>query len=49
MNDLSLDASIKVITHGKPNPVIATVVEPVEEVIGSLLLPAADAKGKKKK
>lgn len=49
VNDLSLDASIKVITHGKPNPVIATVVEPVEEVIVVAAAPAADAKGKKKK
>ncbi|TXH45507.1 MAG: 50S ribosomal protein L25/general stress protein Ctc [Burkholderiaceae bacterium] len=49
VNDLTLDASIKVITHGKPNPVIATVVEPVEEVIVVAAAPAADAKGKKKK
>jgi len=49
VNDLSLDASIKVITHGKPNPVIATVVEPVEEVIVVAAAPAADTKGKKKK
>ena len=49
VNDLTLDASIKVLTHGKPNPVIATVVEPVEEVIVVAAAPAADAKGKKKK
>ena len=50
VNDLKLPAGVKVVTHGKPNPVIATVVEPVEEVIAPVAAPApAPAKGKGKK
>ena len=49
-NDLQLAAGIKLVTHGKPNPTIATVVEPVEEVIAAPVAAAADdKKGKKKK
>jgi large subunit ribosomal protein L25 len=50
VNDLTLPAGVKVVTHGKPNPVVATVVEPVEEVIAPVAAPApAPAKGKGKK
>ena len=49
VNDLKLDPSIKVLTHGKPNPVIATVVAPVVEEIVVAAAPAAPAKGKKGK
>lgn len=47
VNDLKLPAGVKVVTHGKPNPVVATPVEPkVEEVIVAAA-PAAPAKGGK--
>lgn len=50
VNDLTLPAGVKIVTHGKPNPVVATVVEPVEEVIAPVAAPApAPAKGKGKK
>ena len=51
VNDLQLPKGIKVVTHGKPNPVIASVVAPVEEVIvEAAAAPApAPAKGKGKK
>jgi len=51
VNDIKLAAGIKVVTHGKPNPVIATPVDPVaEEVIVVAAAPAAEpAKGKGKK
>lgn len=49
-DDLKLPAGIKIVTHGKPNPTIATIVEPVEEVIAAPVATAADdKKGKKKK
>ncbi|MFN3862379.1 MAG: 50S ribosomal protein L25/general stress protein Ctc [Roseateles sp.] len=48
VNDLKLPAGIKVVTHGKPNPVIVTPVEPVAEEIIVAAPPAADDKGKKK-
>jgi large subunit ribosomal protein L25 len=49
-DDLKLATGIKLVTHGKPNPTIATVVEPVEEVIAAPTAAAADdKKGKKKK
>lgn len=48
VDDLKLDPSIKVRTHGRKNPVIATPVEIVEEVIVVAAAPAAD-KGKKGK
>ncbi|MBY0237234.1 MAG: 50S ribosomal protein L25/general stress protein Ctc, partial [Burkholderiaceae bacterium] len=49
VNDLTLPAGVKVVTHGKPNPVVATPVEPVaEEVIVAVAAPADDGKGKKK-
>ena len=51
VNDLQLPKGVKVVTHGKPNPVIASVVAPVEEVIvEAAAAPApAPAKGKGKK
>jgi len=48
VNDLQLGANIKVLTHGRKNPVIATVVEPVEEVIAAPVVAAEPAKGKGK-
>lgn len=49
-SDLKLAAGIKIVTHGKPNPTIATVVEPVEEVVAAPTAAAADdKKGKKGK
>ena len=49
VNDLTLPAGVKVVTHGKPNPVVATPVEPVtEELIVAVAAPADDGKGKKK-
>lgn len=49
VNDLKLDSGVKVLTHGRKNPVIATVVEPVsEEVIIAPVVAAEPAKGKGK-
>jgi large subunit ribosomal protein L25 len=48
-NDVKLPAGVKLVTHGKPNPTLATVVEPVEEVIAAPVATAADDKKKKKK
>lgn len=50
VSDLKLAPGVKVVTHGKPNPTIATVVEPVEEVVATPQAAAADdKKGKKGK
>jgi large subunit ribosomal protein L25 len=51
VNDVKLPAGVKIVTHGKPNPVVATPVEPVaEEVVVAAAAPAADdKKGKKGK
>lgn len=49
VEDLTLDSHIKVITHGRKNPVIATVVEPVAEEIVAAPVAAEPAKGKKGK
>ena len=50
VNDVKLPEGIKVVTHGKPNPVIATPVEPKTEEIVVAAAPAADdKKGKKGK
>lgn len=49
LNDIAMPKGVKVLTHGKPNPVLVSVVEPVEEVIvAAPVTPAADAKGKGK-
>ena len=51
LEDIQLPKGVKAITHGKPNPVLVSVVVPVEEVIAApVAAPAADAKkGKGKK
>ncbi|MGN7875294.1 50S ribosomal protein L25/general stress protein Ctc [Roseateles sp. 22389] len=49
VNDLKLADHIKIVTHGKPNPVVATPVPPVVEEIVVAAAPAADDKKKKKK
>lgn len=50
LDDLTLAAGIKVRTHGRKNPVIATVVDPVsEEIIVAPVASAEPAKGKKGK
>ncbi|MBH9579601.1 MULTISPECIES: 50S ribosomal protein L25/general stress protein Ctc [Inhella] len=48
VNDIKLPAGVKVVTHGKPNPVVATPVEPKVEEIVVAAAPAAPAKGKAK-
>jgi large subunit ribosomal protein L25 len=49
VDDLKLAAGQKVLTHGRKNPVIATVVEPVTEEIIAPVVAAEPAKGKKGK
>lgn len=49
VEDLTLDSHIKVITHGRKNPVVATVVEPAAEEIVVAPVAAEPAKGKKGK
>jgi large subunit ribosomal protein L25 len=51
LNDITLPAGCKAITHGKKNPVVVTAVAPVEEVVAAPVAAApADAKkGKGKK
>ncbi len=47
VDDLKLDPTIKVLTHGRKNPVIATVVPvAVEEIVTPVATAAAPAKGK---
>lgn len=49
VDDLTLEAGVKVLTHGRKNPVVATVVEPVsEEIIAAPVVAAEPAKGKGK-
>jgi large subunit ribosomal protein L25 len=49
VNDITLPKGVKVVTHGKANPVLVAVVAPVEEVEVAPAAPAAaPAKGKKK-
>ncbi|MCK6426975.1 MAG: 50S ribosomal protein L25/general stress protein Ctc [Burkholderiaceae bacterium] len=48
VDDLKLDPSIKVVTHGRKNPLVAVVVPIVEEEIVVAAAPAAPAKGKGK-
>lgn len=48
--DLKLDKGIKLVMHGRKDLTIATVVEPVEEIVAAPVVAAADdKKGKKKK
>ncbi len=51
VNDIKLPAGIKVVTYGKPNPVIASVVNPAEEEeeVAPVVVAAAPEKGKAKK
>jgi len=49
VEDLNLASHIQVLTHGRKAPTIATVVEPVEEVIVAAPVVADTGKGKKKK
>jgi large subunit ribosomal protein L25 len=49
LNDITLPAGCKPVTHGKKNPVLVTAVAPVEEVVAAPVAAApADAKGKGK-
>ena len=49
VNDITLPKGVKVVTHGKSNPVLVAVVAPVAEVEAAPAAPAAaPAKGKKK-
>jgi large subunit ribosomal protein L25 len=50
VNDVKLPAGIKVVTQGKPNPVLVSVVNPAEEEeIAPVVVAAAADKGKAKK
>ncbi|RZK99334.1 MAG: 50S ribosomal protein L25/general stress protein Ctc [Rubrivivax sp.] len=50
LDDVKLPGGIKVLLHGRKNPSIATVVEPVsEEIIAAPVAAAEPAKGKKGK
>lgn len=50
VNDIALPKGVKVVTHGKPNPVIATPVEPkVEEIVVAAAPAPAKGKDAKKK
>ncbi len=51
LQDIKLPKGVKVVTHGKKNPVLVTVVAPVEEEIVAPVVaaPAATAKSKGKK
>lgn len=46
--DLKLPAGVKIVTHGRKDITIATVVEPVEEVVAAPVVAAADDKKKGK-
>jgi len=48
-NDLVLPAGAKLVIHGKPNPGVATLVEPKEEIIAAPVAAASTDKKKKKK
>ena len=49
VNDIKLPAGIKVVTQGKPNPVIVSVVNPAEEEEIAPVVVAVAEKGKAKK
>ncbi len=46
--DIKLPAGVKIVTHGRKDITIATIVEPVEEVIAAPVAAAADDKKKGK-
>jgi large subunit ribosomal protein L25 len=47
--DIKLDKNVKLVMHGRKNLTVATVVEPVTEVIAAPVVVVDDKKGKKKK
>ncbi len=50
LDDVAMPKGVKALVHGKPNPVLVSVVVPVEEVIAAPVAAAeAPAKGKGKK
>jgi large subunit ribosomal protein L25 len=50
VGDIVLPAGVKIVTHGRKDLTVATMVEPVEEIIvAAAAAPADDKKGKKKK
>jgi large subunit ribosomal protein L25 len=49
VNDIKIPSGIKVVTHGKPNPVIATPIAPAAEEVIVVAAPVADDGKKKKK
>ena len=50
VNDIKLPAGVKIVSHGKPNPVIATPIEPAAEEVIIVAAPVVeDGKKKKKK
>jgi large subunit ribosomal protein L25 len=50
IGDIQLPAGVKIVTHGRKDITVATLVEPVEEIIVvAAAAPADDKKGKKKK
>ncbi len=46
--DIKLPAGVKIVTHGRKSSTLATVVEPVEEVVAAPVVAAADDKKKGK-
>ncbi|PUE09208.1 50S ribosomal protein L25/general stress protein Ctc [Limnohabitans sp. T6-5] len=48
LNDITLPTGCKAVTHGKKNPVLVSVVAPVEEVVAAPAAPAEETKGKGK-
>ena len=49
VGDIALPAGVKIVTHGRKGITVATLVEPVEEIIVVAAAPVDDKKGKKKK
>ncbi|MDD0839285.1 50S ribosomal protein L25/general stress protein Ctc [Curvibacter sp. HBC61] len=47
LNDITLPKGVVALTHGKKNPVLVSVVAPVEEVAAPVAAPAPAKKGKK--
>ncbi|MDD0810436.1 50S ribosomal protein L25/general stress protein Ctc [Curvibacter sp. RS43] len=47
LNDITLPKGVVAVTHGKKNPVLVSVVAPVEEVAAPVAAPAPAKKGKK--
>ncbi|MEO6281069.1 50S ribosomal protein L25/general stress protein Ctc [Roseateles sp.] len=49
VNDIKLPAGVKIVTHGKPNPVVATPIAPAAEEVIVVAAPVVDDGKKKKK